>query len=397
MNVGLVRINTIVLPAAALGLALALPLVLAGCGPKRPPTPPPAEVGVITITTQTAQIQTELPGRVSAIDTADVRPQVNGIILSRPFTEGADVKAGQLLYQIDPAPYQAALAQAQAQLANAVAADRTAKLKAERYDELVKINGVSRQDADDAKAAAGQADATIAQGQASVQAAQINLNYTKVTAPISGRIGRSAVTPGALVTANQTTALTTIQSIDRVYVDITQSSTQLLALRKALASGKTEKGGLEVHVKLEDGSIYPIAGVLQFTDVTVDQASGTVDLRAIVPNPTGVLLPGMYVRAEVAQANQPNAILAPQVGVSRDVRGLPTAFVVNAAGKAEMRTLTTTAVVGDKWIVTSGLAAGDKMIVEGLQKVKDGVPVHAVPAGSPPPAGPPGGRPQGQG
>jgi membrane fusion protein (multidrug efflux system) len=370
-------------PISAVGLTVCL----AACGPKGPPAFPAPEVGVVTLTSQTAQIQAELPGRTSAIETADVRPQVNGIVLARPFVEGSLVKRGQLLYQIDPGPYQAAYAQAQAQLANAAAAVRTAKLKAERYAELIKINGVSKQDADDALAAAGQADANVAQAQAAVQSAQINLNYTRVTAPISGRIGRSAVTPGALVTANQATALTTIQRLDQVYIDITQSSAQLLALRQAVASGKVRKGGLEVHLKLEDGSDYPTPGVLQFTDVTVDPATGTVDLRAIVPNPNGVLLPGMFVRAEVIEDVQPDAILAPQTGVSHDVRGLPVAFVVNAGGMAEQRTLTTGPTVGDAWLVTSGLKAGDRLIVEGLQKVRDGAPVHAVPAGSAPPAG----------
>ncbi len=343
---------------------------------------------MVTLQSQTAEIQTELPGRTSAIETADVRPQVNGIILSRPFTEGAVVSRGQLLYQIDPAPYQAAYAQAQAQLANAVAADRTAKLKAERYDDLVKINAVSKQDEDDARAAAGQADATVQQAQAAVQSAKINLDFTRVTAPISGRIGRSTVTPGALVTASQSAALTTIQRMDQVYVDITQSSAQLLALRQAVDAGHARRGGVEVHLTLEDGSAYPTPGVLQFTDVTVDESTGTVDLRAIVPNPQGVLLPGMYVRARITESVQPNVILAPQVGVTRDVRGLPTAYVVNSDGKAELRTLKTGPAVGDKWVVTDGLKPGDQLIVEGLQKVRDGAPVHGVPAGSAPAAPP---------
>ena len=337
---------------------------------------------------QSANIQTELAGRTSAIETADVRPQVTGIILARPFTEGAQVSRGQVLYQIDPAPYQAALAVAQAQLANAQAVDRTAKLKSQRYDDLLKTNSVSRQDADDARAVAGQAAANVQQAQAAVQNAKINLGYTKVSAPISGHAGRSTVTPGALVTANQAAALTTIQRLDQIYVDITQSSTQLLALRQSMNSGHASKGSTAVHLKLEDGSDYPTPGVLQFTDVTVDPATGTVDLRAIVPNPKGVLLPGMYVRAVITQAVESNAILAPQVGVSRDVRGQPIAFVVNAQGKAEQRTLKTGPSVGDKWLVTDGLKPGDRLIVEGLQKVRDGVPVHAVPAGSPAAPGP---------
>lgn len=366
------------LPLVVIGLSF----VLAACGRHHAPAFPTPEVGVVVLKAQTVEIQTELPGRTSAIETADVRPQVNGVILSRPFTEGATVKRGQLLYQIDPAPYQAAYAQAQAQLANAQAADRTAKLKAERYDDLVKINAVSKQDADDARAAAGQADANVQEAQAAVQTARINLDYTKVSAPISGRVGRSNVTPGALVTASQTAALTTIQNLDQIYVDITQSATQLLTLRQALDAGRARKGGLQVRLKLEDGSDYPTPGVLQFTDVTVDPATGTVDLRAIMPNPQAILLPGMFVRAIVTEAVQPNAILAPQVGVTRDVRGLPIAYVVNAQGKAELRNLKTGPVVGDKWLVTEGLKPGDRLIVEGLQKVREGAPVHAVPAGS---------------
>lgn len=342
---------------------------------------------MVVLSPQPAEIQTELPGRTSAIETADVRPQVNGVILARPFTEGSVVRRGQLLYQIDPAPYQAAYAQAQAQLANAQAADRSAKLKAERYEGLVKINAVSKQDADDARAAAGQADANVQQAQAAVQSAKINLDYTRVSAPIAGHVGRSSVTPGALVTANQAAALTTIQRLDQIYVDITQSAAQLLALRQSVASGHERKGSLEIRLKLEDGSDYPTPGVLQFTDVTVDPSTGAVDLRAVVPNPQGILLPGMYVRAVVTEAVAPHAILAPEIAVARDVRGQPIAYVVNARGKAEQRVLKTGPIVGDKWLVTEGLKSGDRLIVEGLQKVRDGLPVHAVPAGSPPAAG----------
>ncbi len=243
-------------------------------------------------------------------------------------------------------------------MANAQAADRTAKLKAERYEDLVKINAVSKQDADDARAAAGQADANVQQALAAVQSAKINLDYTRVTAPISGRVGRSTVTPGALVTANQPAALTTIQKLDQVYVDITQSSAQLLALRQAIDAGRARRGGLTVRLKLEDGSDYPTPGVLQFTDVTVDPATGTVDLRAIVPNPQAVLLPGMFVRATIVEAVQPNAILAPQVGVTRDVRGQPIAYVVDAQGKAELRNLKTGPTVGEDWLVSDRTQGG---------------------------------------
>jgi membrane fusion protein (multidrug efflux system) len=288
-----------------------------------------------------------------------------------------------VLYQIDPATYRAALAQAQGQLANARAGLTAARLKAQRFADLVKINAVSRQEADDAQAAYQQAAAAVQQGQASVQTAAINLGYTRVKAPISGRIGRSTVTPGALVTADQAAALTTIQRTDQVYVDITKTATELLNLRRSLQSGQVGSGGVEVGLKLDNGADYGLTGRLQFTDVTVDQATGTVTLRANVANPQGVLLPGLFVRAVVTQAIQANAILAPQIGVSRDLRGQPTAMVVDARGKAEPRQLQIGPAIGDKWLVYSGLKAGDRLIVEGLQKVKPDSPVTAVPAGSP--------------
>ena len=277
------------------------------------------------------------------------------------------VKKGQPLYQIDPATYRAAYAQAVAAVANAKAAETTAKLKSDRYAELVKIKGVSKQEADDALAAAQQAAAAVQQSDAAAQAAKINLDYTRITAPIGGRIDKSTVTPGALVTASQTAALTTIQRLDQVYVDISQSSAEMLALRRSIASGQVGAGGPAVRLKLEDGSDYPMIGRLQFADVTVDQNTGAVNLRAIFPNPNGVLLPGMYVRAVITEGVQQGAILAPQQGVNRDERGLPTAFVVGADGKAELRTLKTGRAVGDKWQVLDGLKAGDRIIVEGLQ------------------------------
>lgn len=366
-----------------------LAIALAACGkPKGPPQGGPAEVGVITLQPQLAALQVELPGRVSSIETSDVRPQVSGIIQARTFTEGSNVRRGQVLYQIDPSTYRAALAQAQGQLANARAGLTTAKLKAERFADLVKINAVSRQEADDARAAYQQAAAAVQQGQAAVQAAAINLGYTRVKAPISGRIGRSTVTPGALVTAQQADALTTIQRTDQVYVDIVQSAAEFMNLKRGLQSGQLSDGGVAVRLKLDDGSDYAMTGRLQFADVTVDQSTGSVTLRAIFPNPQGVLLPGLYVKAMVTQAAQNNAILAPQIGVSRDLQGRPIAMVVNAQGKAEERRLQTGPTVGDKWLVLSGLKAGDRLIVEGLQKVQPGAPVKAVPAGSPsaPPA-----------
>lgn len=366
-----------------------LALTAAGCGkPKGMGPGGPAEVGVVTLQPQLAALDVELPGRTSAVETSEVRPQVSGIVQARLFTEGSDVRRGQVLYQIDPATYRAALAQAQAQLANARAAVTSAKLRAERYGDLVKINAVSKQEYDDARATYQQALASVQQGQAAVQAAAINVGYTRVRAPISGRIGKSSVTRGALVTADQPTPLTTIQRTDMMYVDITQSATELLNLKRGLMSGQVSNGGVAVRLKLDNGTVYPITGTLQFTDVTVDQSTGAVVLRAIFPNPQGFLLPGLFVRAVVTQGVQNNAILAPQIGVARDERGLPTALVVNPQGKVEIRTLQTGPAVGDKWLVLSGLKAGDRLIVEGLQKVKPGDPVKAVPAGTPVQVGP---------
>lgn len=355
----------------------------------------PPEVGVVTIEAQPVVLQTELPGRTSPYAISDVRPQVNGIIKERLFTEGSNVKAGQVLYQIDPAPYRAAYDQAKAQLANAQANLVTAQLKSDRYADLVKINAISRQDADDAKAAYGQAAATVAQQKAALETARINLDYTKVTAPISGRIGKSSYTQGALVTAGQTDALTTVQRLDPIYVDIAQSSTELLRLRRSVASGQVGGAGARtatVSLKLEDGSTYPLQGHLEFTDVTVDQTTGAVNLRAVFPNPDGVLLPGMYVSAVVDEGVVKAAILAPQQGVARDEKGNPTAMVVDAQGEAALRELKTDRAIGDKWLVTDGLRPGDRLIVEGLLKVRPGVAVNAVPAGSPaaPPQGPAG-------
>jgi membrane fusion protein (multidrug efflux system) len=292
------------------------------------------------------------------------------------------VRAGQVLYQIDPAPFRAAYDQARAQLASAQADLTTTQLKAQRYADLVKINGVSKQDADDAQAAAHQAAAAIDQQRAAVEAAKVNLDWATITAPISGRVGISSVTKGALVAPGQATALTTIQRLDPIYVDVTQSSGDLLRLRRALAAGQLTSGGpvtTPVTLKLEDGSTYPLQGKLQFTDVTVDQASGAVTLRAIFPNPSGLLLPGMYVRAVVAEGVAPNGLLAPQQGIGRDERGLPTALVVDATGHAQIRDVETAGAVGNQWLIKSGLAPGDRLIVEGLQKVKPGAAVHATP------------------
>lgn len=374
--------------AQTAAFALAGLLALEGCGGHGGPQPPsgPPEVGVITLEPQAVTLSTTLPGRTSPWAISDVRPQINGIIQDRLFQEGANVRAGQALYQIDPAPYRAAYDQAKAQLASAQANVITAKAKADRYADLVKIKGVSEQDYDDAKAAYLQAAAAVQQDQAAVQSAKINLDYTRIVAPISGRVGKSAFTKGALVTSGQADALTTVQTLDPIYVDIQQSSAELLKLRRNLADGALTKGGpdsAEVTLKLEDGSDYPLKGRLQFADITVDQTTGAVTLRAIFPNPQGVLLPGMFVRAAISQGGKASAILAPQQGVTRDQTGAPTAMVVNAQGKAESRKLTTEGAVGDKWLITSGLQAGDRLIVEGLQNVQPGAAVHAVAAGSP--------------
>jgi membrane fusion protein (multidrug efflux system) len=361
-----------------------------GMGGMGGPGGPPPEVGVVTLSAAPVTLTTELAGRTSPYETSDVRPQVGGIIIARPFTEGANVRAGQVLYRIDPAPYRATYDQARAQLANAQANVITAQNKAERYGELVKINGVSRQDYDDAEAAFKQASATVRQQQAAVQTARINLGYATVTAPISGRVGASTATKGALVTPGQTAALTTIQRLDPIYVDVTQSATDLLRLRRALASGQLTGGpkSVPVRLKLDDGTDYPAEGRLQFADVTVDQTTGAVTLRALFPNPGGILLPGMFVRAQVAEGIAPNALLAPQQGISRDERGRPTALVVGPGGKAQLKSVELGQAVADKWLITSGLAPGDRLIVEGLLRVRPGQAVRAVAAGAPSAPGP---------
>ena len=364
---------------AASAWLIAGALALQGCGGHGgPPKRGPADVGVYIVKPEAVSLLTELPGRTSPYEVADVRPQVGGIIKARPFTEGADVRAGQVLYQIDPATYQAAYDQAKAQLASAQANVVTAKAKADRYADLVKINGVSRQDFDDAQAAARAGAAAVQQAQAQVEAARINLNYTRVTAPISGRVGRSAVTVGALVTTGQADALTTVQRLDPIYVDVTQSAAALLHLKSNMAAGQLNGGGetAVVRLKLEDGSDYPLAGKLQFTDVTVDQATGTVTLRAVFPTPKALLLPGMYVRALINEGVNPQGLLVPQQGITRDQRGNPTTMVVDAQNIARLRNIQTDRSVGNKWLVTDGLKPGDKVIVDGLQGAQPDAPVH---------------------
>jgi membrane fusion protein (multidrug efflux system) len=334
---------------------------------------------------QRVALTTELAGRTSAYLIAEVRPQVGGIIQKRLFTEGSDVKAGEVLYQIDPAAYQAAYNSAKAALARAEAHLIPARLKAERYKELVKINAVSQQDYDDASAAHKLAEADVEAGKAVLETARINLAYTKVTAPISGRIGRSSVTNGALVTANQPAALAIVQQLSSMYVDVTQSSSELLRLKQNLASGVLKNNGAtqaRVKLLLEDGSAYPLPGTLKFSEVTVDQSTGSITLRAIFPNPKQILLPGMFVRAVLEEGVSEKAILVPQRGVTRNPAGNATVMLVGGEEKVEPRVIKVVRTVGDNWLVSEGLKAGDRVILEGLQKARPGTPVKAVPFGS---------------
>lgn len=357
-------------------LACAPLLALEGCSKDQPAAPPPPAVGVVTLKMEPAPLMAELPGRIAAMETAEVRPQISGVIRRRLFAEGSYVQAGQLLYEIEDAPYRAALGQAQGALARAQASIRSTGLQAQRYKDLVGINAVSRQEYDNADAAARQARADVTAQRAAVQAAQVNQNFTRIRAPISGRIGRSLFTPGALVQAGQADALSTIQRTDRVYVDVTQSAAQIIDLKQAMQAGgiSTDKGA-RVQLILPNGSTYPIEGRLQFSEVTVDPSSGAVTLRASFANPDGLLLPGMYVRAKLVEGTRANAILAPQQGITRDARGRATALVVGAGNKVEMRQVETDRPVGDKWIVTKGLKPGDRLIVEGLVNLRPGTVV----------------------
>ncbi len=370
--------------------AIAVAVLLTACG-EPPAGPPPAptgtpQVAVLTLQPQRLALSTELPGRVVAAVSAEVRPQVTGLMKQRNFTEGANVKAGQLLYQIDAAPYQAAVASAEAALARAEATRDSARLRAERQRELVELQAVSRQDAEDASAALKQAEADVASARAALQTQRINLAYTRVTAPVAGRIGRSAVTPGALVTANQPTALATIQQLDPIYVDVTQSSTAMLALKRSLAAGSLQNGATKVALMLEDGSSYPETGLLEFAETTVDANTGSVTLRVRVPNPRGDLLPGMYARAVVEQGVVEQALMVPQQAVSRNADGQAMVSVVGADGKLLRQPVTAARAVGDQWLLTEGVKAGDRIAVAGQQKVAAGAEVQAVPVGEAAPA-----------
>jgi membrane fusion protein (multidrug efflux system) len=357
---------------------VALCVLLAACGQQKAPKRGPVEVGVVTLTAQNVTVSTELPGRTASTMMSEVRPQVAGVIQKRLFTEGSYVQAGQPLYQIDPQLYRASRDEAQATLAAAQATAAAAQAKANRYRTLGQSEAVSAQDRDDVIATARQASAAVEQARATLQTTGINLNFAQVRAPISGRIGRSAFTPGALVTASQTTALATIQQLDPIFVDITQSSAKLLQLRRALATGKQLPASATIRLKLDDGTDYPQEGRIEFAEPIVDPNSGTVTLRARFPNPDGLLLPGMFVRAVAPQSVVPGAILAPQQGISRDAKGNATALVVNAKNKVERRTVTAAQAIGDKWLITSGLKAGDRLIVEGTDKVQPDDSVKAV-------------------
>ena len=373
-------------------VSISLSLLLAACGNpseskgKPPGAGGPPEVGVVVVQPQTVAITSELSGRTAASVIAEIRPQVGGIVQRRLFTEGGEVKTGELLYQIDPAVYQASYDSAKAGLAKAIANQETLRLKVERYKSLLATKMISQQAFDDANAAFQQAEADIATGKAATELARINLAYTRVQSPISGRIGKSAVTQGALVTANQPTALAIVQQLDPINVDVTQSNVEMMRMKRALADGTLKSAGdsqAKVKLILDDGSAYPLEGKLAFSEETVDPGTGSVTLRAVFPNPKYELLPGMYVRAVVEEGVMENAIVVPQQGVSHDPKGNAVAMVVNAEGKAEPRVLKTGRAIGDKWLVSDGLKTGDQLIVEGLQKARPDTPVKAVPAGSP--------------
>ena len=364
---------------------LALTGLVTACGNEvTAPAPGGAvPVTVVTLEPTTVTLRRELPGRVTPYMVAEVRPQVSGIVAERLFTEGSVVEAGQPLYQLDDARYRADYESAKAALAGARARLNSARLYAERAAELIKINAISRQDHDNAVAALQQAEADVAAANAALNSARVTLDYARIVAPISGGIGRSAVTKGALVTTDQDRMLTKIQQYDPIYVDVTQSSAELLELRKELAAGKIESAGeLPVTILLEDGSGHEHQGRLAFAELNVDPSTGQYVSRVIVPNPDYMLLPGMYVRAVLSTGVRPNALLVPQQGVSRNSKGESTAMVVGADGNAELRTLQVSRTIDDRWLVESGLAAGDRVVIEGLQKIRPGVPVQAIEAGS---------------
>ena len=356
----------------------------------KPAARSPTEVGVLTLQPERQTVLTELPGRTTAYLSADIRPQVSGIVQKRLFTEGAQVRAGQVLYQLDASSYQAAYNSAQAALAKVQAAVGTAQLNAQRNSELVKIDAVSRQVADESQAALVQAQSDQGVARAALETARINLGFARITAPIAGSISTSTVTAGALVTANQTTALTTIQQLDPLYVDVTQSSTEVLRLKSDMARGRFQRGAegeARITLKLEDGSIYPLPGRLQFSGVSVNPGTGAVTLRAVVPNPNGLLMPGMYVRAVLEAGVNERALLVPQQSVTRNTAGVASILVVDEAGKVVKRQVEIESAVGNRWQLGSGAKTGDRVIVDGLQRIKPGdevkpVELAAKPAGT---------------
>lgn len=346
-----------------------LPLAACDKAPASVSAAPPSEVSVFTVDPQAVRLSTELPGRTAAYLVAEVRPQVGGILLQRQFHEGSQVKAGQVLYQVDPAPYRATLARAEASL-------EAARLLAERYEKLIQTHAISQQQYDDARS-------QFLQAKAAAESARIDFGYTRITAPISGRIGRSSVTQGALVTANQANALATVQQLDPIYVDIVQPSSSLLQLKEDLANGRVKgagEGQAEIRLTLENGRAYPLLGKLQFSEVSVDESTGAVTLRAVFPNPEGILLPGMFVRAQLQEGVREQALLVPQRGVTRDSQGRAVALVLDAKDTVQQRQLTTERSVDDQWLVRDGLKAGDRVVIDGLQRVQPGMQVRVVPA-----------------
>jgi membrane fusion protein (multidrug efflux system) len=366
------------------GVAAAVAALAAGCGSPHGQMPGgiTPEVTVVTLKPQSIALTLDLPGRVSAFLVAEVRPQVSGIVKQRLFTEGASVKEGQPLYELDDAIYRAQLSSARATLQKAEATEAAARLTAGRAAEMIKIDAVSAQDNDNAIAALAQAKADVAAAQAAVDSSTVNLGYAHIVSPISGRIGKSSITQGALVTAQQAAALATVQQLDPIYVDVNQSSNEWLQLRQDIDAGRLQAGasGTPTRIVLENGTPYAIEGKLQFSDVTVDPSTGNFLLRVVVANPHALLMPGMYVRALVGEGVRPQGLLVPQRGVTRDAKGNATALVVGPDGKVELRELRVSRTIGDQWLVEDGLAAGDRVIVEGLQKVQPGMPVKAVEA-----------------
>ena len=367
----------------AMAMSVAAALLLAACGKEQGGPPPPPEVSIVTLKPRAVAITDQLPGRTTAFRVAEVRPQVTGIVQKRLFAEGTEVKAGAQLFQIDSGSYRAALSSAQAALKRAEAEAVTAKLLAERYEPLIAANAVSKQENDEAIAARARADADVASARAAVDAARINVVYTQVLSPISGQIGRTLVTEGALVTSGQQTPLATIQQLDPIYVDIAQSSTEMLRLQRLLANGelvKDDKNQAEVTLTLEDGSAYSERGRLKVSEASVDPSTGSVVLRAVFPNPRRELLPGMFVRAQLAQGTRSAALLVPQRGVSHNQKGEATVLIVDHEDKVVERVVTADRAIEGEWLITAGLNAGDRVIVDGVQKAKPGSPVKAVPA-----------------